>query len=304
MDQLLAMRAFIRVVESGGFTRAADSLQMPKGSVSKMIQKLEAQLRVKLLLRTTRKVSVTADGAAYYDRIVRLLSELDDIEARLGNAQASPRGRLRVNVGGTTASLLILPALPAFLARYPDIQVDLGVTDRTVDLIGENVDCVIRSTADDLSLVSRHIVSLPWVTCASPGYLSRHGRPEHPRDLDSAAHRVAGYASARSGRLVPMLFARGDERLEIEGRCVVSVNESHAHAAAGLAGLGVIQTLDFMVRPHLRSGALVPLLTSWTREPQAVYLVYPPNRHLSARLRAFVDWTVSLFEGLDTATGP
>lgn len=298
VDQLLAIRVFARVVEAGTFTRAADSLQMPKATVTKLVQALEAHLRVKLLLRTTRRVTVTPDGAAYYERTGKLLAELAEVDATLRNAQASPRGRLRVDTGGAVASGLVLPALPRFCARYPDIQIELGVTDRTVDLIGENVDCVIRSSADDLSLITRKIGALAWITCATPGYLRTHGTPTHPDELAGAGHEIVAYASARSGRTPPMLFSRAGETLTIEGRARVTVNDSNAHLAAALAGLGLVHTLDFMARPHVERGALVPVLGDWPRAPQPVYLVYPPSRHLSAKLRVFVDWAAELFAGL------
>src|SRR5688572_27462017 len=145
MDQIQAMRIFVRVVEAGTFTRAADSLALPKGTVTKQIQALESRLRVKLLNRTTRRVTVTPDGAAYYERTARLLNDLDDIEASMSNAQANPSGRLRVDVGASVARTIVVPALPSFYARYPDIRLDLGVGDLPVDLISENVDCVIRA---------------------------------------------------------------------------------------------------------------------------------------------------------------
>ncbi|MBV8617248.1 MAG: LysR family transcriptional regulator, partial [Curvibacter sp.] len=158
MDQIQAMRIFVRVVEAGTFTRAADSLALPKATVTKQIQALEARLRVKLLNRTTRRVTVTADGAAYYERTVRLLTDFDDIEASMSNARANPRGRLRVDVGTTVARQLMIPRLSDFYARYPDIQLDLGVSDRIVDLISDNVDCVIRGgNLIEQSLVARRI---------------------------------------------------------------------------------------------------------------------------------------------------
>jgi DNA-binding transcriptional LysR family regulator len=169
MDHMQAIRAFARVVETGGFTRAADSLQMPNATVSKQIQQLERHLAVKLLERTTRRVRVTSDGAAYYERVRHLLAELDEIEATLGRAQTRPRGRLRVDTGGSTASSILIPAFPEFRARYPEIQLQLGVTDRTVDLIGENIDCAIRSTVQDPALIARRIGLLPWTLCASSG---------------------------------------------------------------------------------------------------------------------------------------
>src|SRR5262245_6986317 len=156
MDQLTAMRAFVRVVEAGTFTRAASSLAIPKPTVSKLIQELEAHIHTKLLNRTTRRVAVTPDGAAYYERVVRLLAELDELDGSMAVSQATPKSRLRVDVSTSLAPLVMIPALPAFHARYPDIQIDLGVTDRVVDLVGENVDCVVRAgELMDQSLIAR-----------------------------------------------------------------------------------------------------------------------------------------------------
>src|SRR5262245_44127234 len=174
MDQLSAMRAFVRVVEVGTFTRAAQLLETPKPTVSKLIQLLEAHLRTRLLNRTTRRVTVTADGAAYYERVVRILADMDELDGSMTLSQASPKGRLRVDVSGSIAMLCVIPALPEFHARYPDIQVEIGVTDRVVDLVAENVDCVIRAgTIADQSLVARRIGEMAFLTCAAPPYLAR-----------------------------------------------------------------------------------------------------------------------------------
>ena len=295
MDQILSMRAFARVVETGGFTKAAESLDMPKGTVTKLVQHLEARLRVKLLNRTTRRVTVTPDGAAYYERSTRVLNDLDDIEASMSNAQANPSGRLRVDAGTSISKLVLIPALHTFYARYPDIQLDLGVSDRPVDIIAENVDCVLR--AGDLleqSLVARRIGSIPLVTVASPAYIARHGAPEHPQDLDKGHHMV-NYFSARTGRPYPHEFVRDGETIELPGRYQISVNESNAHLAAVLAGLGIGQTAAFTAAPYLASGELVTVMPQWSRTPLPIYVVYPPNRHLSAKVRAFVDWAAALF---------
>ncbi|WAS94585.1 LysR family transcriptional regulator [Nannocystis punicea] len=294
MDHLLAMRVFARVVEAGSFTRAAASLQMPKATVTKLVQGLEAHLRVQLLERTTRRVAVTADGAAYYEQTGRLLGELDEIETTLSNAQKSPRGKLRVDLGGTTASIVVIPALPRFYALYPDIELVLEVSDRAADEIGDNIDCVIRGTAYDVTHVSRELASIRWVTCASPGYLERHGAPQHPRDLEGD-HFVVTYVSPRAARPMVLQFERDGESLAIRGRCRLGVNDSNAHLAAGAAGLGVLQALECMARPYLERGELVPVLTDWQRPSHPIYLGYPQNRHLSAKLRVFVDWVAALF---------
>jgi DNA-binding transcriptional LysR family regulator len=296
MDQIQAMRIYVRVVEAGTFTRAADSLSLPKATVTKHVQALEERLRVKLLNRTTRRVTVTADGAAYYERTVRLLTDLDDIEASMTNARSNPRGRLRVDVGTGVARLLIIPNLAEFHARYPDIQVDLGVSDRVVDLIGDNVDCVIRGgELSDQSLVARRIGNLEFITVASPGYLERHGTPQHPIDIESR-HNSVIYFSPQSGRHYPLEFRKGDESIDITGPYLVSVNESNAYLSAALAGLGVAQITTFQATPYLDNGSLVQLLPEWSQPLLPVYVVYPPNRHLSAKVRAFVDWAAELFQ--------
>lgn len=295
MDQLQAIRVFARVVEAGTFTKAADSLNMPKASVTKLIQGLEARLRVKLLQRTTRRVTVTADGAAYYERTARLLSDLDDIDASVANSQNNPRGPLRVDIGAAPARLVLIPALPDFCARYPDIRVNVGVSDRPVDLISDSVDCVIRGgELTDLSLVARRITSLTWTTCATPAYLQQYGIPQHPLELEDG-HRVVNYMSPRTGRATPLNFTKGGEKFAVEGRSAVTVNESTAHVVAGVAGLGIIQTPTFMAQPHIERGELVPILPEWQPAPHPVYVVYPPNRHLSNKLRVFIDWVTELF---------
>ena len=295
MDAILAMRAFVRVVESGNFTRAAESLALPKGTVTKQIQSLEERVKSQLLNRTTRRVTVTPDGAAYYERAARLLNDFDELEAGMNNAQASPQGRLRIDVGSSTAKLLIIPKLQAFCDRYPDIQVDLGVTDRPVDLLGENVDCAIRAgRLTDPSLVARRIGQLPFITVASPDYTRRYGMPQHPRELEKR-HHVVGFFSARSRRNHPHEFSKGDERYELSLPYRISTNEANAHFAAVLAGFGISQVVSLHAAPYLQRSELVQLLPDWSREPLPVHVVYPPNRHLSSKVRVFVDWAAELF---------
>jgi LysR family transcriptional regulator for bpeEF and oprC len=295
MDQLAAMRAFSRVVEVGTFTRAAELLGMPKPTLSKLIQGLEGHLRTKLLNRTTRRVTVTADGAAYYDRVVRILADLDELDSNMTLSQASPKGRLRIDISASLALLILIPALPQFHARYPDIQIDLGVTDRPVDLVGENVDCVVRAgEITDQSLIARRIGEFGFVFCAAPSYLAQHGVPQHPAELERD-HSMVGYFSSTTGQPFPMIVSRGNEQLEIEGRTIVAVNDGNAYLAAGLAGLGVMALPHFMVDQHLAAGALMPVLAEWSMPPVPLYVVYPPNRHLSTKLRIFVDWVAELF---------
>jgi DNA-binding transcriptional LysR family regulator len=295
MDQIQAMRVFARVVETGSFTRAAETLDMPKGSATKLVQQLETRLRVKLLNRTTRRVTVTPDGAAYYERAARLLNDLDEMDAAMTQASGKPSGRLRVDVGSSVARLIVVPALRDFYERYPDIQLDLGVGDRPVDLITDNVDCVIRGgDLVEQSLVARRIGNLSLVAVATPAYLAEHGTPTHPLELE-ARHTMVNYFSPRTGRPYPHVFEKDGERFEIGGRYKVAVNESNAHVAAVLSGLGISQVAAFAAQPHIASGELVEVLRGWQHPSIPMHVVYPPNRHLSARVRAFVEWTAELF---------
>lgn len=292
MDRIDAMQAFARVVEAGSFTKAAETLRLNKTSVTQLIQQLEARLRVKLLNRTTRKVQVTADGAAYYERVVRLLAELDDAETSLSSARTSPRGRIRVDVPSPLARFILIPALPAFHAKYPDIQIDMGVSDRMVDLIGDSVDCVIRGgEITDPSLVARRVGELQIGAYATPEYLQRHGTPEHPKDLEHSDHLVVGFLSTRTGRVPPFSMQRGEgERITVHGRHVLALDDGNAYLAAGLAGLGILRLPHYMASDHETRGGLVPLFEDWRFDPMPLYLAYPPNRYVSAKLRLFVDW--------------
>ncbi|OQR36775.1 LysR family transcriptional regulator [Pseudomonas sp. Bc-h] len=296
MDYFNAVKAFIQVVEAGSFIKAAQTLNLPRNTVTKHIQSLEIHLRVKLLNRTTRRISLTNDGTAYYERMVRVVDQWLEAESDLASAQARPHGRLRVDMGSTMATMLVLPALPDFQRRYPQLQLDIGVSDRPVDLLGDRVDCVIRGGAlNDLSLIARRLGSLTFVTCATPEYLAAHGTPSHPIDLE-ANHQMVRYFFAGTNRRLPVEFVKGDERISVDANYFISVNDSNALLAAALAGMGVLQTLTFMAEPHFKSGALVQLLEDWSLEPNPIYIVYSPNRHLSARVRVFVEWLVELFE--------
>lgn len=289
------MQAFLRVVETGSFTKAAEALQLSKTTVTHLVQQLETRLRVKLLHRTTRMVKVTPDGAAYYQHALRVLADMDDAEASLSGNAATPRGRVRVDVPSPVARLILVPALPGFYAHYPDIQVHMGVSDRRVDLVGEGVDCVLRGgVLTDSSLVGRRVAELPMVACAAPAYLQRAGKPEHPLALASAPHCIVGFLSARTGRILPMAMTRGEERIDGPMRHALAVDDGNAYLVAGLAGLGVLCLPRYMADPHLASGELVPLFEDWRLEPLPMVVAFPSSRHLSARVRVFVEWVAEL----------
>ncbi|MDN6859180.1 LysR family transcriptional regulator [Pseudomonas sp. CAN2814] len=293
MDQLQAIRAFARVVEAGNFTRAADSLDMPNATLSKLVQELEAHLGVRLLQRTTRRVTVTPEGQDYYAKASRVLRDLEDIDSSFDITRSKPRGHLRIDVGGSTARDVLVPLLPDFLARYPDIRIDLGVSDRSVDLISDNVDCVIRGGAlDASSLVARSLGQATMLTCASPDYLRHNGIPAYPEELRNG-HRLVSYLSPQNGRAVPLRFERDGERSELKLDHRIGVNESNAHLAAGMAGLGIIQTFSYAASAALRDGTLVEILADWRPAPYPFHVVYPQSRYVTHRLRVFIDWLVA-----------
>lgn len=304
MDQLTAMRVFVRIADSGGFAKAADSLNIPRPTVTKLVQDLESHLGAKLFQRTTRRVAVTVEGAAYYERATKLLAELEDMDAQFSGAGANPKGRLRVDIGSSLANLILIPQLPAFRRAYPDIQLELGVSDRHVDLVGDAVDCVIRGgQLSDTSLVARRLAELDYVTCATADYLKARGIPRSPEDL-LEQHDTVGYFSSLTGRVFSMAFQRLGEQavheVDLRGAKGVAVNESTAHMTALLSGLGVGQTFRFMAQPHFENGSLVPVLTGWTRPRHPIHAVFPQNRHTSAKLRVFVDWAVAVFAPYDS----
>lgn len=294
MNKLQAMEVFVQVVDVGSFTRAAEVLQLPKATVSTLVQSLEAALSTKLLHRTTRNVTVTTDGAAYYERCLRILSDVRDAEESLSRTRLSPSGRLRVDTPTGLSSEILVPALPDFFARYPDIVLELGSTDRPVDLVEEGVDCAVRGgELWDTSLIARRVGVVNFVTAAAPDYLARFGTPQHPREL--AQHRCVNYFSAKTGKTYDWDFRRGDERLDLPMRGVIALNDSNAYVQAGLAGLGIVQMTDYLLMKHVQAGAMVRILPDWTSDPLPIHVVYPQNRHLSAKVRVFVEWVSELF---------
>ncbi len=294
MNKLQAMEVFVQVVDAGGFTRAAENMQLPKATVSNLIQSLETALAVKLLHRTTRQISVTADGAAYYERCLRILADVREAEESLSRTRLSPSGRLRVDAPSALARDMLIPALPDFFTRYPDITLELGCSDRPVDLIEEGVDCAVRGGAlGDSTLIARRIGALNFTTCAAPSYLARYGVPQHPRDL--VRHVCVNYFSAKTGKVYDWDFTRDGERIQLPLPSLVALNDSNAYIAAGLAGLGVVQMSTFALDDYLADGRMVQILSDWSTDPVPIHVVYPQNRHLSAKVRVFVEWVADLF---------
>jgi len=297
MDRIRAMELFVRVVETGSFTAAASALRLSRTRATTEIQQLEAHLGVRLLQRTTRRVAPTGDGTVYYEEVRRVLRELRDLEAGLAGAAASARGRLRVDVPASAGRQVIAPALPRFLERHPEIVVELGSTDRPVDLVAEGVDCVVRGgDVHDQTLVGRRLAELPVVTCAAPAYLTRHGTPRSPRDLEG--HVFVNFFSPRTGRVFEVDWTPpdGGERIELRPPHVVAANDAGTFLALVVAGLGIAQgPLSPGVRERIRRRELRLLFPGWRPDPLPTHVLYPETRVLPARVRAWVDWLVTLY---------
>jgi len=295
MDRIAAMNAFVRVVEAGSFTKAAATLDVPNASVTRLIQSLEQELQVRLLHRTTRSVTVTAEGATYYERVLRLLAELSDIESSTRMSQGKPSGRVRVETAAAIAGMVIVPALHEFYREYPDVEIELGVGNRVLDVVAEGIDCAIRiGNVGEQMMVARRIGSFNLRTYASPAFLKAHGTPKTPEEL--ANYPMVGMVGRGGSRPLPVNFAYGDEEMEVSPRYNLLVNDTNSLLAAGVAGLGIIRTPCYAARDALASGKLVPLLEGWKAPPVPVSVVYAPNRYLSAKVRVFIDWVVTVFE--------
>jgi LysR family transcriptional regulator for bpeEF and oprC len=302
MDRLQAMKVFTRVVETNSFSRAAETLELPRASVTVIVQQLEAHLKTRLLQRTTRRLNLTPDGAAYYERCVRILADIEETENSFAAGSRGPRGKLRVDMPGAIGRLIVMPQLDAFHVRYPDVELMLGFGDKPVDLIQDGVDCVIRvGTLQDSSLVARRIGVYQGVTVATPDYLERHGTPKTIEDLEQ--HVAVNYFRSSTGRLMDMTFVVDGEPVEVKMRGSIAVNDAEAYVATGLKGVGLIQAPRFMALPYLQSGELVEVLSQWKPLPLPISAVYPHSRHLSPAVRAFVDWVGELFERCPLLSG-
>jgi len=294
MDRFDTMLAFTRVVELESFTKAAMSLNLPKTTVSAQVLALEKRLRVKLLHRTTRRISVTTDGAAYYERAIRLLNELEETEAALNQATASAKGRLRVDVPTPLGRLVIIPALPDFFKKYPEIQLEIGCDDRPIDLLEEGVDCVIRiGNLLDSSLVARRVGTMQFLLVASPDYLKTHGTPQTPDDLQR--HQAVHFFSSKTGKVRNFILQQDGVEQEIPTIRKLAINNGDAIVAAALAGIGICQLPTFMVQGYLTEGKLEKVLGDNPAGSLPINALYPQNRHLSSKVRAFIEWVAELF---------
>lgn len=293
MDKVELLRVFARIVECQSFTKAAESLRVPRSTVSTSIKELEDLVGARLLQRTTRSVAPTHDGTAFYDRCLRLIADYDEVEGLFRASPSRLRGNLRVNVPARIGRLIIAPALPEFFAKYPDITLELGVTDRSVDLQVEGVDCVIRvGELADSNLIAKRIGDIAIINCASKDYLDRCGTPRRPQDLKR--HHAVAYVPPRSGKAEPWEYVQAGEVRTIGVPAAIMIDNAEMLIACCLAGLGLIQVPAYDVRTHIERGELVELLPRHRPAPMPIHIVYPHRRHLSGRLQAFIEWVSEL----------
>ncbi|MFP3554024.1 LysR family transcriptional regulator [Paraburkholderia sp. SIMBA_049] len=295
MDKLLGMRVFAKVVEMNGFARAADALGVPRASATTIIKNLEANLQVRLMQRTTRRLNLTPEGAEYYERCVQILADIDETEHSLANAGQGPRGKIRVDMPSALGRLVVMPRIEEFRERYPQIELMLGFGDRPVDLIQEGVDCALRvGKLEDSSLVARRLGALSTITAASPSYIARYGEPRSLEELDQ--HIAVQYFSNRTGRTVPFNFEVDGKSTDVKMNGSLAVNDADAYVMCGLNGAGIFQCPLFMLWSHLEVGELKEILTPWKVRPRPLSAVYPYNRHLAPKIRVFVEWISEICE--------
>jgi DNA-binding transcriptional LysR family regulator len=293
MDRFQALTAFARVVETGSFARAAERLGVSVSAVSRQVSELEAHLGVRLLNRTTRRLSLTESGQSFFDRCVQLLADLEEAEVAVTSASVVPRGTLRLTSSATFGARHLAPAIAAFTARYPQVRFDVELSERVVDIVEEGFDVALRiGTPGSQNLVARRIGASRILCCASPAYLARHGEPHAPEDL--AKHACLSYEYLPNRNVWAFRDPAGGERsVRIDGP--VHANNGRFLVALATEGAGISHEPDFIVGPDVRAGRLKPILTKFEPAPLPIYVVYPSRRHLSAKVRAFSDFLFERF---------
>jgi LysR family transcriptional regulator for bpeEF and oprC len=293
MDRLVSMQAFTRVVDVGSFAGAAESLDLPKPTLTRQIQHLETHLGVKLLHRTTRRISLTTEGAAYYERCVRILADVEESEQSLTHHNNSPRGTLAVDTTSVLAQMVLMPRLRDFFNAYPELKLELTTNGKPIDMLKEGVDVVLRVGALDESMVARRIGQVKLAFYASPIYLRRFGTPHDLTEL--ALHKAVNFLSNRTGRETPWPLIRAGERSEVLLPSAISTNDADVYLGCALDGHGIARISQAMADPYINSGRLVEIMTEWQSDELPISAMYPQNRHLSAKVRVFVNWAAEIF---------
>ena len=289
------MKLFARVVELESFTRASGEFNVARSTATQAVAGLEKRLGVRLLHRTTRKLTPTEDGRAYYENCVRILRDLTEAEEALSSSKSRPRGKLRISTPHGFVRMIFFPQLHKFLARYPELEVEVVMSDRALNLVEEGIDCAVRGVhiADDSTLVARHIANVRWLTCASPEYLKKRGAPKSVEDL--AAHNCIKFLSPSTGRVSDWVFEKNGERRTFTPRGNLAVNGFEAAGAAAACGVGIAQVPEPLMAAALREKKLKPLLVDHIAPAPSLQVVYPSNRYLSAKVRAFADFVAEIF---------
>ncbi|MBU2877710.1 MULTISPECIES: LysR family transcriptional regulator [Alteromonadaceae] len=295
MDRIDAMRVFTRVLERQSFTKAAEDLNIARSTVTDVVKRLEKRIGVVLLERTTRQVTPTIDGEAFYRRCLSIIQDVDDAETVFSGAK--PKGGLRVDVHGTLARHFLMPKLPQFLTAYPDIELYMSEGDRFSDVIREGIDCVIRvGTPKVEDLVSKQIVLLEEVTVASSEYLRLFGTPASIKDLKT--HKIVGFRATGSSVATPLEFCIEGTIKTVSPKISLTVNAAESLVAAARLGLGIVQVPRYHVQSDIKNGTLIPILENYPPTPSPVSILYPRNRQHASRVKVFIDWLETVF--LDT----
>lgn len=289
MDRFYSMQIFVRVAELTSFTKAAESLGIPKASVSTYIQQLESQIGTRLFHRTTRSVQLTQDGMAYYERCKDLLIEVEEADSMFQDNSKGLSGRIRIDLPVALSKQAVIPNLPKFLELHPNIELEISSTDRRVDLIQEGFDCVVRvGSMNDSGLIARHVADMKIVNCASPGYVKKYGLPKKLEDLNE--HLLVHYALNLGAKPFGFEYFENEKYRTLKMKGIITVNSTEAYQSACLSGFGIIQAPEIGVREALRAGTLIEVLAKLKSEPMPVFIVYPNRRNLSRRVKVFMDW--------------
>ncbi|MFM0477041.1 LysR substrate-binding domain-containing protein [Paraburkholderia strydomiana] len=295
MDRFQSMQVFAKVVELNSFAKAADALRLPRSTVSIIVGKLEAYLRIRLMQRTTRRLSLTPEGADYYRDCIRILAEIDEAEDLFSSAPNRPRGRLHLQMPTTLGRLVVVPRLDDFRKQFPDIELVIALDDGQRHPTHESVECAIRfEEPDDGNGVRRRLGDVPLLTACSPDYLRRYGEPHRVEDLQQ--HRSVQCFSRRSKKVTNFMFDINGDAVEVGMSATLAISDEEACGMCSARGAGLVQAPRFVLAKYMESGELVEVLSKWRPRPIPVIAVYPRNRHVSLRARVFVEWVAELFE--------
>lgn len=297
MDKFNDINIFVRSAQTRSFSVAAQHLGMSPSAVSKAVMRLEESLGIRLMNRTTRKITLTDDGAAFYERCRQILGELEEAELELKRAQSTPTGTLRIDLTTELGQLHIIPALPQFMERYPDLKLNISLSNRMADVIEEGIDAVVRiGVGPDSSLIMHGLGTASFIVCAAPNYLKRYGIPQTLEDLKH--HNCISFVSPWTGRVFDWQFQDNGQQISIPVEGNLCLNNGKSLLDVALAGVGIVQVYNYIVGEAIAQGKLKPVLENYVAPGSPISVVYPQKRHLSAKIRAFIDFISELMKQL------